>query len=278
MEMKMTRSKIWHITSGIEFPLQLWRNPQANIELINISLENWDSIEFQREEINIVFVQVSKFEWEEFHQKIISKFDTHPQVQLLIFCPTEDGITSSNKGNFLLLEYPLHKLELKWLIDKSIQAELYKRISLEISNSCLSNVGFFEGLFELARKENKDRADTLQAYEKFLEYEEEIKKFQDKLYRAIERVNELREKELLELHERIKAQEKLDQLRERELKNALELKEATEKVLEYTMLEERGMDKIIRAQDKLFRYTEQEIKALIEENKELKRRLGIIVD
>lgn len=274
----MTHTKIWHITSGNEFPLQLWKNSQASIELVNIPLENWDAIEFKRDEINIVFVQVSKLEWEKFHHKMILGLDTHPQVQLLIFCPTEAGISAGSQGNFLLLEYPIHKLELKWLIDKSIQAELYKRISLEVSTSCLSNIGFFDGLFELAHKENKDKADALRAYEKFLEYEAEIKKSQDKLNQAIERVNELRDKELLELHERIKAQEKLDELREKELKNALELKEATEKVLEYTMLEEKSMDRIIRAQEKLFRYTEQEIKALMEENRELKKRLGIPVD
>lgn len=274
----MTDTKIWHITSGNEFPLQLWKNSQVQIELINIPLKEWEQIEFKREEINIVFVQVSKIEWESFHKKIILGLDTHPQVQMLIFCPTEEGITSNLKGNFLLLEYPIHKLELKWLIDKAIQAELYKRVSLEVSTSVLSNIGFFDGLFELARQENKDKSDTLKAYEKFLEYELEIKKSQDKLNQAIERVNELRDKELLELHERIKAQEKLDQLREEELKAALEFKQATEKVLEYSMIEERSMDKIIRAQDRLFRYTETEIKALMEENKELKKRLGIPVD
>ncbi len=278
MEVKMTHTKIWHVTSGAEFPLQLWKNPQVSIELINVPLEEWQSIEFNREEINIVFVQVSKLEWEKFNQKIIRGLDTHPQVHFLIFCPTEAGISPSNKGNFLLLEYPIHKLELKWLIDKSIQAELYKRVSLEVSTSCLSNIGFFDGLFELARKENQDKADALKAYEKFLEYEEEIKKSQDKLNQAIEKVNELRQKELLELHERIKAQEKLDELREKELREALELREATQKVLEYTAIEEKGMERIIRAQDKLFRYSEQEIRELMAENKELKKRLGIPVD
>lgn len=274
----MTHTKIWHVTSGKEFPLQLWKNPQVQIELINIPITGWEQIDFKREEINIVFIQVSKEEWENFHKKMILGLDTHPQVQILIFYPTEEGIFSNLKGNFLLLEYPIHKMELKWLIDKSIQAELYKRISLEVSTSCLANIGFFDGLFELARQENKDKTETLKAYEKILEYELEIKKSQDKLNQAIERVNELRDKELLELHERIKAQEKLDILREEELKNALKIKEATEKVLEYTAIEEKSMDKIIRAQDRLFRYTEQEIKALMEENKELKKRLGIPTD
>lgn len=241
-------------------------------------MTEWEKIEFKREEINIVFVQVSKAEWDSLHKKVILGLDTHPQVQLLIFCPTEEGIVSNIQGNFLLLEYPLHKVELKWLIDKTIQAELYKRISLEVSTSCLANIGFFDSLFELARQENKDREDTLKAYEKILEYEMEIKKSQDKLNEAIERVNELRDKELLELHERIKAQEKLDILREEELKTALKIREATEKVLEYTALEEKSMDKIIRAQDRLFRYTEKEIKALMEENRELKKRLGIPVE
>lgn len=273
----MTHTKIWHISSGNEFPLQLWKNPQVQIELITIPLNEWEKIEFPREEINIVFVQVSKAEWENFHKKMIAGLDTHPQVQILIFSPTEPGVTSNVKGNFLLLEYPIHKMELKWLIDKAIQAELYKRISLEVSTSCLANIGFFDGLFELARQENKDKAEAIKAYEKILEYELEIKKSQDRLNQAIERVNELRDKELLELHERIKAQERLDELREAELKEALQIKEATQKVLEYTAVEEKSMDKIIRAQDRLFRYTEKEIKALMEENKELKKRLGIPV-
>lgn len=274
----MTKTIIWHVTSGKEFPLQLWKNPKVTIELNNISLAEWESMNFHRDEINIVFLHLTRSEWTNYREKMIKGLETHPQVQALFVCPTEEGFSEDSNGSYLVIEHPVHKLELKWLIDKSIQAEMYKRISLEVSTSCLSNIGFFEGLFELARKENQDRSEAVHAFEKILQYEQEIKKSQDNLNHAIEKVNQLRDRELLELHERIKATEQLEDFRREELKSILEIKEATEKVLEFSMIEERGMDKIIRAQDKLFQYTESEIRALLEENIELKKRLGIPVE
>jgi len=275
----MTKTIIWHVTSGKEFPLQLWKNPKVTIELQNVPLQDWESMSFQREDINLVFLHLTSTEWIEYKDKMLRGLETHPQVQALFVCPAgEEDLPFEAKGNYLIIQYPVHKLELKWIIDKSIQAELYKRISLEISTSCLSNIGFFDGLFELARKENEQRDETIKAFEKILEYEVEIKKSQDSLNKAIESVNQLRDKELLELHERIKANEKLEELRREELKTALEMKEATERALEYSRIEEKGMDKIIKAQERLFKYTEQEIKTLLEENRELKKRLGIPVE
>jgi hypothetical protein len=277
-EWKMTKTIIWHITSGKEFPIQLWKNPKVTIELHNVPLDEWEKINLSRDEINIIFLHLTPTEWQSNQRLMIRGLETHPQVQAIFVCPAEAGLPEEPNRSFLVLETPLHKLELKWLIDKAIQAELYKRISLDISTSCLSNIGFFEGLFELARKENQDRSEAVRAFEKILSYEQEIKKSQDRLNHAIDSVNELRDKELLELHERIKATEKLEDFRREELKTALEIKQATEQVLEYSMIEERGMDRIIKAQDKLFEYTEQEIKDLLEENRELKKRLGIPVE
>ncbi|HMX33419.1 MAG TPA: hypothetical protein PKC66_14370, partial [Leptospiraceae bacterium] len=76
----------------------------------------------------------------------------------------------------------------------------------------------------------------------------------------------------------IKANEKLDLLREKELKEAIEIQEATEKALQYSRIEEMNMDKILRAHDRIFKYSEQEIKDLIKENIELKKKLGIKVE
>jgi len=56
------------------------------------------------------------------------------------------------------------------------------------------------------------------------------------------------------------------------------MREATEAALQFSRIEEITQDKIINAQNKLFEYTDKEIKQLVLENKELKKRLGIKED
>jgi hypothetical protein len=275
----MVNSNIWHISSGKEFPLELWKHPSFSIQVKNIELSNISNIKLQANELNILFLNVSQKEWEDHRSKILREFDTNPNVSLLLVQPTElVELQDEPRGTFLILSHPPRKKEIKFLIDKSLQAELYKRATHEITQNCLENMNYVEGIFDMSRKENVDKQNTIIAMEKMLEYHAKVKNYQEQMNKAIDEVNVLRNEEILTLHERIKATEMLDELKTKELMDAQKLREATEAALQFSRIEEITQDKIINAQNKLFEYTDKEIRNLVLENKELKKRLGLAED
>ncbi len=277
----MKKSIIWNISNGEEFPLDLWKHPKLAILINNVPLKDYKTIQLNTTEINILFVSISNSEWSQIEYDFLKMFGNRPEISLVLVAPNEKEelkINSGLRGSCEILEYPIRKRELRLIIDRTIQAEFYKSSAIEIGAGCLSNVGFFDGLFELAHTEYKNSQEIIKAFEKMIEYEAKIKLSNKEVNLAMERVNEMRDAEMLELVETIKANEKLDTLREKELKEAIEIQAATEKALQYSRIEEMNMDKIIKAQNRIFEYTDKEIKELIQENIELKKKLGIQVE
>lgn len=274
----MKTANIWHITSGAEFPVHIWKHPRINIELRKVQLKDYRSIELDAQDINVFYVNTNLKEWSEIKEDFLKRFELHPFVALtIISSPEAEEIYNklSPKGKTEVLEYPVQPRSLRIILDRVIQTEFFKMVANEIGNSCLANVGFFEGVFELANKEYKDTHKANAALHAILEFEAKIKKNNEDINKAIERVNELKNQELLTLHERLKVSEIIDNLKTMELKHALELKKATERALEYSSIEEIEMKNILEAHTKLFEYTEQEIKDLVEENKRLRKELGL---
>ncbi|MDX1957705.1 MAG: hypothetical protein SFU98_03980 [Leptospiraceae bacterium] len=274
----MNESIIWHISNEKNFPIELFRNPKVSISVKNVPLNDWDKIVLNSAIGNLIFLQVNSEEWKKIGKEFAQKFSSHPQVTLTLILGTDGSKLESElvSNHMFFLETPLHKKEITVLIDKSFQVELYKRASIQIGATCLENIGFFDGVFELARKETKESRDTIKALESILEFESRMRKSQDAINLAMERVNELREKELLELHQVLIANKNLDVLREHELKDAIEVQSATEAALQFSRIEEMQLDQIIQAQNKLFEFTDNELKALLEENRELKKKLGLL--
>ncbi|PJZ77002.1 hypothetical protein [Leptospira neocaledonica] len=274
----MKTANIWHITSGAEFPIHIWKHPRINIELRKVQLKDYRSIELDAQDINVFYVNTNLKEWTEIKEDFLKRFELHPFVALtIISSPEAEEIYNklSPKGKTEVLENPVQPRSLRIILDRVIQTEFFKMVANEIGNSCLANVGFFEGVFELANKEYKDAHKANAALHAILEFEAKIKKNNEDINKAIERVNELKNQELLTLHERLKVSEIIDNLKTMELKHALELKKATERALEYSSIEEIEMKNILEAHTKLFEYTEQEIKELVEENKRLRKELGL---
>ncbi|MCC6275942.1 MAG: hypothetical protein IT569_08795 [Leptospiraceae bacterium] len=277
----MKNSTIWYISSKPNFPIELWKHPKIAIGINTLFLKDIQTLRVSSDDINILFLEVNKSEWDSIKKDFLSRFELHPDISLtLISSPDFEKISNEleKKGKIEIIESPVQRNSLRLLLDRAIQSEFYKTAAMEIGSSCLSNVGFFEGVFELAREEMKVADDANKALQAILDYESKVKRSQNLLNTAIDKVNEMKNSEMLELHERIKATERLDALRQQELKNAIESKEAAENVLSYSRIEEMNMDKIIKAQDKLFAYTDQEIRDLVKENRELKKKLGIPVE
>jgi hypothetical protein len=272
----MIKSIIWNVSKGKKFPLDVWKHNNFSLHIENVDLEKATSLDLRKDSFNIVFLQIDSKSWKSIKKSFTAEYETNPLVNLILVLPEDElGPNEKEKGSYLILEQPLHERELRWVIEKSLLSEIYKQSSIEISQNCLANFSFFEGLFELAKQENKTKDETIKAMEKILEFEKELKINQDKMGKAMDHVNDMRNMEMMQLHERIKANEILDEFRENELKEAIALKEATEKALQFSREEEITQDKIIKAQEKIFEYTDREYRELLEENKELKKRLGI---
>lgn len=273
----MKKSTIWNISSREKFPLELWKHPKLSIEVKHTHYLDSPNLVLAENEIHIFYLRITQAEWEEIREPFSKNFDVHPFVSIIILSTPDDpevlNSEVAGKGKYLVLQNPLHLRELRVILDRIIQAEFYKQAAMEIGNGCLANIGFFEGVFELAQQECQDSRKENNALKSILGYEELVKKNQDEINRAMAKVSELKNLELLELHERIRASEQLDQLREKELKEVIEEKRATEKALEYSRIEEIHMDRIIKAQDRLFAYTEKEILSLLEEVKDLRSKL-----
>ncbi|ABZ94267.1 hypothetical protein EHQ92_12360 [Leptospira biflexa] len=276
----MKTSYIWNLSQGRPFPVELWKHSKIKIQVNQIGLLELDQITITPNDIHILFLQVTFKEWKEIQSKIESQWEVSPFVPLILIS-SEDGTNQiqeivQSHPKYLVLENPLHVRELRMILDRTIQSESYKAAALDIGNSCLENVGFFEGVFSLAHQEYEESKKENEALRSILQYEELVKRSQAGINSALEKVNDMKNQELIELHERVKAIQQLDELREKELKQALELQKATEEVLNYSRIEEMNLDKILRAQDRLFEYTEQEIKELVEENRALKKKLGLL--
>lgn len=275
----MKKSVIWNISSKDKFPLEIWKHPKLTIELKHLSLSEATDLVVSDQEINIFYLRVTAKEWKDLREKFLKNFELHPFISIIILSTPDDPEVFNqelvSKSKFLVLENPIHLRELRIILDRIIQVEFYKNAAMEIGNGCLANVGFFEGVFSLAHKEYESKEQETEALLSILEYEEKVKINQDEINLALKKVDELKNLELIELHERIRAGELLDALREKELKSAIEEKKATERALEYSRVEEINQDKIIQAQDRLFSYTEKEILELLEENKKLKKQLGL---
>ncbi|TGK91800.1 hypothetical protein EHQ30_16545 [Leptospira brenneri] len=276
----MKTSYIWNLSEGRAFPVELWKHSKIKIQVNQMDLSEIDRIAISPNDIHILFLQVTLLEWNKIQQTIATSFEGSPFVSLILISSPDgaDQIQAAvqSQPKYLVLENPLHVRELRMILDRTIQSESYKAAALDIGNSCLENVGFFEGVFSLAHQEYEESKKENEALRSILQYEELVKRSQAGISTALEKVNDMKNQELIELHERVKASQKLDELREKELKQALELQKATEQVLNYSRIEEMNLDKILRAQDRLFEYTEQEIKELVEENKSLKKKLGLI--
>jgi hypothetical protein len=270
----MDKIIIWNINDGAVFPIDTPKLAKFDIQVQDVPYKEWKKSPLDPTKMNLFFINLNVSSLAEIQKELFSFIESNPPVQLtLLGLPSENK--EINSKHIEIIEKPFRKKELKLIIEKSIQAVYYKYSTMEIGSAILENFSHFEGLFNLASKETKDANDSVKAFELILDYEKKNKVSSKRIYEAMSKVDEMKETEMLQLFDLIKANEKLNALREAELKDALATKDATEKALEFSKIEEINMQKIINAHDRIFEYTDLEIRQLVEENKELKKKLGI---
>ena len=270
----MKKARIFTLKGGSDLSITLDGKSIYKPEIEKIDLSGLETVSADKNEINIVILNISADEFAKSRQIIQKAFDNFIFSLILIVTDNSAVLRSSlNDSRYFVMDNPLHMEEMNHILDKAILASYYRMTAFEIGESCLGNIGFFEGIFDLAKKEKLDIDAENTALKNLLNYETELKKFQDNLNSAFEKLLKIKDSEILEMKKRLDASEKLDKLREKEIRDALDSAEAIEKVLQYTRVEEMNMDKTIKAQTQLFEYTTQQVQELIEENKKLKAML-----
>ena len=86
----MKHSIIWHISSGRNFPLKLWKHPKVSISIKNVNLKDFKDLQFDKNEINVIFLYVSSAEWESIKHEFTNTFYLYPFVQLTLIAPPEN--------------------------------------------------------------------------------------------------------------------------------------------------------------------------------------------
>nr|OBZ97794.1 Uncharacterized protein A9P81_4071 [Leptospira interrogans serovar Copenhageni/Icterohaemorrhagiae] len=167
--MSQKNAIIWHITSGKEFPIQIWKHPRVNIELSKVALDGLGAIDLLKADIHIFFLSVNLEEWNQVRESI-RKFELHPYASLIIIYSDEaekiKGVVPEN-GKIEVLEHPVHPRNLRLILDRTVQSEFYKLAANEIGNSCLTNIGFFEGVLNWLKKNIKTQQKPTRHYRPF---------------------------------------------------------------------------------------------------------------
>lgn len=273
----MTKAIIWQFSNHEVIRFKEWEQPNLEVEVQAKKLTEFSQANFSAKTINLLLISVNQQEWAKYKAEIQVILENENLARILILGATPLDYKPTARNVFLLSISP-ESQDLQYILQLSIQTELYHRMSSEVQQQLKENVNILDNVFELARKEAQNSHETIEALTSLLEYEKKMKDFNNTVHRAIESVTELKTQELMDLRNQIEAGQKLDVLREKELKTAQSAQNATEKILEFTQQEEMNMEKVIHAQQKIFAFSDEEIRALLKENKELKEKLGLQVE
>lgn len=251
---------VWSLDGGLDFPI--WTHPKIEVIVKIWPSKDLRELKLDRGRIHLIYS----------HQGMEPTDAILSQDSLCLYLAKG---TSERKPSreclFLPGNTPVEFFQT--IVDRALQAEAFRRAAIEIGTTCLENVGFFEGVFQLAKDEMETSHKENEALKSILSYQSKVKDTQNEIQTVLEKVTDLRNQEIIELHERVRATEKLEALRERELMEARELQKATEQILQFTKIEEMNMEKLIEAHNSLLEYTETQIRTLTKENQELKRKL-----
>lgn len=274
----MQSCKIWHASDGRKFPLDIRDTGQFHLTVEEIPLSQLSEIEPQPEILHTFFIQVEEGKLSELigliknarylqdYPKIIAvrADDYHSAVQDTTLMP-----------RVIVLDDSIRPLHLKLFLEQIWQLEYYRRAVYNLSHDMRKQKEVYDSLIELARRELQVSRDENEAFEQLQEYERSHREFDQSLMRALGSVENLKDHEILDLKEQLAAMDHLSEYRDREVARAQATLNATEKVLEFSNQENIERDKIINAMDRLRALTDQELLELIQENNELRDKLGM---
>ena len=267
----MQVSKIFHISEGREFPLIFNSSgPFRRAEL--------PGIRPAKDVFHAFLLQCEAGHTEQIQESLKANrhLDDYPKIIVL---PNEDYRAHQQEISLipraLVLDDEIRPHYLRIVLEQVLQQEYYRQLVYRLSHETRQRAGAFENLLELARSELQSSKEENQAYKSLVEYEADVRRFDQNVQNGIEEAHALKGQELVTLKTQLEAMEKLSDFRDQELKRAHAALNATEKVLDMSRKENIERDRIIAALDHLRIFTDKELHELVEENAELRKKLGL---
>ena len=274
----MKQTYIWHVSRGSKFPLRLNDSGPLQPVLKTCSLEELEGLAPSADVLHVFLIQLDGAEMAPFKQEIkkAHRLDDFPK---LIIVP--DNLYEQARNDFALVSrtYVIddstrtHHLHL--LVELVVHQEYYRQLLYDISGELRRHSELFENMQALTSRELKNITEESKAYQGLQEFEENCRKFEVSTREAMSLVNELKDEEMHSIKEEMSATERLSEYRVQELRAAHETIEATRAALEFSREENLRRDELLEAMDRLRSFTEKEMIELFEENKELRKKLGL---
>jgi len=274
----MVRSSIiWHVSQGRSFPLEL-RRGAFPIEVREARLADLENLTVRPGEIHLCLVQVEKGGVEAIGQAIHRAKALYDIPKILLVPAGEAKSFPVNPDllpRTLVLEDSIQPQNLAVCLEQQLVLEYYRSIVYTLSHEIRQKTEAYEKLLSLSQEELKAQQSESRAYLALMEYHKDHQAFADRIMKARESMESMQKSELLQLSGQLEAYEKLSAWRDQEMQSAEATLKATSTALDLSTKENLEKEKLLNAMDRLRNFTEQELQELLQENNDLRARLGM---
>ena len=274
----MQSCKIWHSSDGRKFPLETREKGQFQVTVQEISIEDLATVEPDPGTLHTFFIQLETDRLDDLIEILKNARYLQDYPKIIILGNDQYRAASSRLSllpRVLILDDSLRPQHLKLFLEQVWQLEYYRMLVYNLSHDMRQQKEVYDSLINLARSELQSSRDENEAFEQLQEYERQHREFDVNLSNAREQVESLKNSEILDLKDQLAAMERLSEYRDFEYDRTRAALNATEKVLDLSQQENIERDKIINAMDRLRALTDQELIELLNENKELRGKLGL---
>ena len=270
--------KIWHISSGRQFPFDFQSVGRFNVQLAEVAPDQMSSIQPEPDFIHLFCIQGETGQADYIRDLLEKATDLIPYLRVLIVPEDEyQEHFTGLRGNvrIVLIDDSIRSDNLRLMLETLINNEYYRAIIQTFARDLRAQSRAFDGFRDLASKELAQSKEESAAFERLLDYESSYRDFEGRVEKAMQEALALKDREVVELTSKMQAMERLSDFRDKELKDARETLDAAQRALDLSRTENMEREKIIDALQRLNIYTDQEVVELFKENEELRKKLGM---
>ena len=273
----MKSQKIWHVSEGRKFPLDLKKHDTLSFQIMEISPNDLRTLHPEPDDLHVFLIQGERGGLAAMRNLMESTPHLSDFPRIIILPQDQYGLYEANPRNMnlLVLDDSVRPGLLKLILETVLRVEHYRQIVFHMSEQMREQAGLLDKMLGLARDEIKNARSESAAFEALMDFETVHKRFERSIADAMERTMRLKDQELLEMKSTLAAYERLSEFRDRELSETRKQMHATESVLDLSHRENMEREKIIQALERLRMLTDKELIDLFEENQTLRSRLGM---
>lgn len=250
----MEQVSIWYLTDN-EHGEKLSESIRGLGLSVNLlKTRNFDEANVIQDEINIFIIDMIDINPETLINEMLNWHKLAGFLKFVILPKKDINNILKVSINLLHLEFitrPVDRREFLLLIEKSIIVERYRELMTNISQETETRIENYEGLMDINRKKIFSTDTEKQAFQKILHYEKGLIREQRKLNDAIKEFSIMRQKDLIDMKNRIHAEEMLADLRHKEMIDAKEVIEAQESVIDFSTVKLEETKQILNASEQV---------------------------